>query len=178
MKSMMSTPNGSLFYVAPEVLDKAYTSKCDIWSMGVVLYILLSGQVPFPGEDASKIINAVKKGEFTFQHDGFAQVSDLAKDLICKCLAKDPSQRCTAEEALAHPWFSSDAQLSTAQPYPGYKASLETVISSSMLQPVQMMYIGEQVEGLTFGQVKEVFLALDEEKNGTMKIEKFAHSMK
>lgn len=120
----MSTPNGSvnfpdltrqLFYVAPEVLDKSYNSKCDIWSMGVVLYILLSGQVPFPGEDAAKIINAVRVGQYTFEHKGFEKVSDSAKDLIQSCLNKDPQQRITAEQALAHPWFTQ-AQLSTEKP--------------------------------------------------------------
>ena len=76
--------------MAPEVLSKSYTSKCDIWSLGVVFYILLSGQVPFPGEDAVKIISAVKEGKYTFDHDGFKYVSAEAKDLIQRCLDKDP----------------------------------------------------------------------------------------
>lgn len=59
--------------------------------MGVVLYILLSGQVPFPGEDAPKIINAVKVGQYTFEHPGFQKVSAQAKDLIQRCLDKDPA---------------------------------------------------------------------------------------
>jgi len=76
--------------------------------------------VPFPGEDAKKIINAVKIGEFTFEHDGFAAVSDMAKGLICKCLSKEPENRITAEEALQHPWFTSGHALSSERPHPKF----------------------------------------------------------
>jgi len=102
--------------------------------MGVVLYILLSGQVPFPGEDAAKIINAVKIGQYTFEHQGFDKVSDSAKQLIQACLNKDPQQRITAEQALAHPWFTQ-ASLSQERPSSSYQSNLRAVISSSMLQP-------------------------------------------
>lgn len=72
--------------------------------MGVVLYIMLSGKVPFPGRTEPEIIQNVIKGEFHFNHQAFQNVSEECKDLIKKCLIKDFSQRYTATEALAHPW--------------------------------------------------------------------------
>ncbi len=82
---VMQTPSGSViinqfnkfqpYYIAPEVFNSNYDAKCDLWSMGVVLYILLSGKVPFPGESNKEIIENVLKGEYHFNHDAFKTVS-------------------------------------------------------------------------------------------------------
>ena len=75
--------------------------------MGVVLYIMLSGKVPFPGRDEREIIQNVIKGEFHFNHQAFKTVSEECKDLIKKCLIKDISKRITAVQASQHPWILS-----------------------------------------------------------------------
>jgi serine/threonine protein kinase len=72
--------------------------------MGVVLYIMLSGKVPFPGDSNKEIIENVIKGEYHFEHEAFKNVSSLAKDLISRLLVKDVSKRFNAEEAYNHPW--------------------------------------------------------------------------
>lgn len=71
--------------------------------MGVVLYILLSGKVPFPGESHKEIIENVLKAEYTFNHDTFKNVSPLAKDLISRLLVRDVSSRYSAADAYNHP---------------------------------------------------------------------------
>jgi myosin-light-chain kinase len=73
--------------------------------MGVVLYILLSGKVPFPGRNELEIINNVVKGEFHFNHDAFKNVSAECKDLINHLLVKDVIKRYSAEEAYNHKWI-------------------------------------------------------------------------
>jgi serine/threonine protein kinase len=81
--------------------------------MGVVLYILLSGKVPFPGRNELEIISNVIKGEFHFNHEAFKTVSEECKDLICHLLVKDVNQRYSAEEACNHNWilkYTSDSQ--------------------------------------------------------------------
>ncbi len=84
--------------------------------MGVVLYILLSGKVPFPGRNELEIISNVIKGEFHFNHDAFKNVSADCKDLICSLLNKDVNKRITAQEAVNHRWIrkhtSTDSDMS------------------------------------------------------------------
>lgn len=72
--------------------------------MGVVLYILLSGKVPFPGDSNKEIIENVLAGEYHFNHDGFKNVSNEVKDLIGHLLVRDVDKRYSAEEAYNHPW--------------------------------------------------------------------------
>ena len=67
----MQAPSGSPYYIAPEVFEQNYTYKCDLWSMGVVMYILRSGKVPFPGVCNKDIIENVMKGEYHFKHEAF-----------------------------------------------------------------------------------------------------------
>jgi serine/threonine protein kinase len=93
------------YYIAPEVFNSNYDAKCDLWSMGVVLYILLSGKVPFPGESNKEIIENVLKGEYHFNHDAFKTVSNEAKDLISRLLVKDVERRFNASDAYNHHWI-------------------------------------------------------------------------
>ena len=96
---------GSSYYIAPEVLDKNYNEKCDVWSCGVIMYILLSQRPPFGGRDDYEIMENVKTGEYDLSSSPFDLLSKEAIDLIKKTLTMDPEQRITAEEALNHPWF-------------------------------------------------------------------------
>jgi len=98
---------GSPSYVAPEVLFKDYDEKCDIWSAGVILYIILCGKVPFPGETDDEIMRNVSKGVFSFQDKAWEEISASAKSLVLNCLEVKPSKRLSASEALNHPWIRS-----------------------------------------------------------------------
>jgi len=73
--------------------------------MGVVLYILLSGKIPFPGDSNKEIIENVIKGEYHFNYDVFKKVSSDARDLISNLLVKDPSKRFSADDAYNHNWI-------------------------------------------------------------------------
>ena len=77
---------GTAYYVAPEVLGGDYDEKCDIWSIGIILYMLLSGQPPFNGNSDLQILEAVKKGEFQIEGGVWDDVSITARDLVCKML--------------------------------------------------------------------------------------------
>lgn len=92
--------------MAPEILKKSYDEKCDIFSCGVILYILLCGYPPFNGRSDREIFNAIKKGIFFFPDEDWNETSEEAKDLISKMLIIDPKKRFSAEECLSHPWFN------------------------------------------------------------------------
>ena len=98
---------GSSYYMAPEIIKRKYDEKCDLWSIGVVLYILLTGRPPFDGNDDDEIIENVKKGVFDKWSYPFPLLSEQAKDLIFKLLQYDPKKRISAEQALEHPWFKT-----------------------------------------------------------------------
>lgn len=97
---------GTPYYIAPEVLNKKYNEKCDIWSCGVILYILLSGMPPFNGQSDQEIMKKVRAGKFSFSDPAWNNVSSDAKDLITKLLTYDVEVRPSAEVALQHPWIT------------------------------------------------------------------------
>ena len=96
---------GTIYYVAPEVIKKKYNEKCDIWSCGVIMYVLLTKKPPFNGEMTEEIIASIEKGEYDLKSSPFDKISNNALDLIQKLLNKDVEKRISAQEALNHPWF-------------------------------------------------------------------------
>lgn len=99
------TKDGTPFYIAPEVLNKKYTRTCDLWSCGVIMYILLCGSPPFTGNDDSVIFQKIKTQDVTFSHKVWKIISDEAIDLIKQLLNRDSINRISAEDALNHKWF-------------------------------------------------------------------------
>ncbi|XP_021765199.1 calcium-dependent protein kinase 26-like [Chenopodium quinoa] len=96
---------GSPFYIAPEVLSGGYTQAADVWSAGVILYILLSAMPPFWGKTKSRIFEAVRAADLRFPSEPWDRVSKSAQELIKKMLCIDPLKRLTAEQVLAHSWM-------------------------------------------------------------------------
>ncbi|KAG5187894.1 kinase-like domain-containing protein, partial [Tribonema minus] len=102
-KDAIGTPN----YVAPEVLTrKPYSLPVDIWSLGVIFFILLSGYPPFHEHNQQKLYRRIRNGIYAFDEEHWGSVSEEAKDLIKRMLTVNTTQRITAEEALSHPWLS------------------------------------------------------------------------
>lgn len=103
----LDTACGTPGYVAPEVLVGArYGAAVDIWSVGVILYILLCGFPPFYDESTRELYKQIRKGKFGFPAPYWTEISDSAKDVVKKCLTVDPEKRATPDELLAHPWIS------------------------------------------------------------------------
>ncbi|KAM0885865.1 hypothetical protein ACQ4PT_030039 [Festuca glaucescens] len=104
MSGLVGTP----YYVAPEVVaGREYGEKVDVWSAGVVLYLMLSGTVPFYGATPPEIFETVLRGTLRFPPRAFASVSPEAKDLLRRMLCRDVSRRFSAEQVLRHPWIMS-----------------------------------------------------------------------
>jgi calcium-dependent protein kinase len=101
----MDVSCGTLSYVAPEVLSKSYTSQCDMWSFGVIVFILLVGYMPFSGREDQEQIRKIKKGEFTVKKAKWDKVSPLAFEFVKKLIVVNPSKRLSPIEALEHSWI-------------------------------------------------------------------------
>jgi calcium/calmodulin-dependent protein kinase I len=107
---MMKTACGTPGYVAPEILEsKPYSCKVDMWSLGVILYILLCGFPPFYDDNNAKLFAQIKSGRFHYPKDYWHNVSDDAKDLINKLLVVDPALRLDAKGVLNHKWIKGTA---------------------------------------------------------------------
>ncbi|XP_051152772.1 phosphoenolpyruvate carboxylase kinase 1-like [Andrographis paniculata] len=105
---LMSGIVGTPYYVAPEVLaGRDYNEKVDVWSAGVILYMLLAGIPPFYGESAGDIFDAVVRANLRFPRAIFSKVSSEGKDLLRRMLCRDTSRRLSAADVLRHPWMAS-----------------------------------------------------------------------
>jgi len=115
----MTTTCGTPGYVAPEVLEQkgGYGPEVDVWSMGVILYILLCGFPPFYDENNAVLFQQIKKGDYSFPSPYWDDISDGAKDLVKKILQINPQTRLTIQQCLEHPWMAtaSDAPLTSQQ---------------------------------------------------------------
>jgi len=108
----MKTALGSPAYAAPELfIAETYNEKVDIWSLGVILYLLLSGIPPFFGETVKELTDRIIAVEFDFEDSCWEKVSEAAKDTICHLLVKDPSKRYTAKQLKECPWTQGLAQM-------------------------------------------------------------------
>eukprot|EP00004_Rigifila_ramosa_P021673 TRINITY_DN580_c0_g1_i2.p1 TRINITY_DN580_c0_g1~~TRINITY_DN580_c0_g1_i2.p1 ORF type:complete len:336 (-),score=80.65 TRINITY_DN580_c0_g1_i2:706-1686(-) len=107
--SMLKTACGTPGYVAPEVLKgRGYGKPVDMWSVGVITYILLCGFPPFYDDNVQVLFEQIKAGHYDFPDQWWGNISESAKDLIRKLLTVDPAKRLTAVEALQHPWLTGE----------------------------------------------------------------------
>jgi len=170
---VMSQQVGSAYYVAPEILHGEYNYKCDMWSMGVILYMLVSGVPPFWGRSDAEIRQRIAKGTYVFPKRQFQHVSAGAVDLIRNLLCVDVNARLDASSALQHPWLKAAAPSPTLQDNSKAEiiGSLRQFTSFSAMRKLMLEVIAftlntEQINGL-----RVIFEAMDEDKSGTLSLE-------
>jgi len=168
---------GTLVYCSPEVLKNNYDAKCDIWSCGVIMYILLSGEIPFAGETEEEIMKSIINKNPSFDSSFFLNVSDNAKDLIIKCLYKNKVQRINAKEALNHPFFHNDID-----PYNLFNEDLTKIMhqvlnrlrnfsTSSKFHQVILVFIAYNfAEKKQTQELKRAFFAINKDMDGKIKL--------
>lgn len=159
----LSTQVGTVCYTAPEVFDGQYNEKCDLWSMGVILYMFLSNSYPFPYESYKGLVNKIKKGKFTMKGKKWDCVSEEAKDLVRKLLVVNPALRLSASEALEHPFLTGTRNVE--RPIINFSKLLRGGKEddlSKMLKRVSMRFLSRTEHE----KLKRMFRYFDKESNG------------
>lgn len=167
---IMNKPNGTAYYIAPEVLKGDYDNKCDIWSMGVVLYILMCGRPPFKGDTNPDIIKSVLKGKFSFDYPSFDNATDECKDLISKCLTFDPEQRPSADECYNHEWIQKqwkiDEQLlKIPDDVPN---SIHEFINAVNLKKTTITFLASRIPEESIEKLRDAFIKIDVNADGVL----------
>ncbi|KAK6141757.1 hypothetical protein DH2020_024500 [Rehmannia glutinosa] len=168
---------GSAYYIAPEVLKRRYGPEVDIWSVGVMLYILLSGVPPFWAESENGIFNAILRGHVDFSTDPWPSISNGAKDLVRKMLNSDPKQRLTAFEVLSHPWIKEDGEAPDTPLDNAVLNRLKQFRAMNQFKKVALRVIAgclseEEIMGL-----KEMFKGMDTDNSGTITLEELKQGL-
>nr|XP_048316477.1 serine/threonine-protein kinase 33 isoform X2 [Myodes glareolus] len=115
-EGMMQTTCGTPIYMAPEVINAhEYSQQCDIWSIGVIMYLLLCGEPPFLANSEEKLFELIRKGELQFEDPVWDSVSDSAKNVLKQLMKVDPAHRITAKELLDNQWLTGNT-VSSARP--------------------------------------------------------------
>jgi len=170
----LTVKSGTPFYIAPEVLKKSYDAKCDVWSAGVLLYVLLCGYPPFSGKTDKDIMANVIKGKYTMIGEAWELTSKEAKDLLKKMLTYDPDKRISAIDALKDPWIIKNTEKESAaiamKTLPALN-NLRKFRADSTLKQAAMTYIVSQlIDEKEKKELLKVFQKLD--KNGDGKLSK------
>ncbi|KAJ4970781.1 hypothetical protein NE237_003880 [Protea cynaroides] len=162
---------GSPYYVAPEVLRKHYGPECDVWSAGVILYILLSGVPPFWDETEQGIFEQVLKGELDFESDPWPSVSDSAKDLVRRMLVRDTKKRLTAHQVLCHPWVQVDGVAPDKPLDSAVLTRLKQFSAMNKLKKMAIRVIAENLSEEEIAGLKEMFNMIDTDHSGQITFE-------
>ncbi|KAG7544983.1 Protein kinase domain [Arabidopsis suecica] len=159
---------GSPYYVAPEVLLKRYGPEADVWTAGVILYILLSGVPPFWAETQQGIFDAVLKGYIDFESDPWPVISDSAKDLIRRMLSSKPAERLTAHEVLRHPWICENGVAPDRALDPAVLSRLKQFSAMNKLKKMALKVIAESLSEEEIAGLREMFQAMDTDNSGAI----------
>lgn len=170
-------PQGTPYYLAPEVLMGSYNHLADCWSLGVILYMLLSGTPPFNGSTNEEILVSVYNASVNFRKKVFRSVSAAAKDLISRLLIKDPNYRITAEQAYNHEWIQGCTSHKTETLPLELVDSIEKFVKSRKLKKIALMYIASRLSESEITSLRELFKKIDQNGDGFISKEELKSSM-
>ena len=169
IKGQVTGSVGTAYYVAPEVLNGSYNEKCDIWSLGVVMYILLTGRPPFSGHSHKDIVKSVLRGKYSLEGPEWTNISSPAKDLIKKMLVRNPHRRISAQEAYLHPWISSEKSKLTPNDISCVVENLKQFTATTKLRDALHTFICTHILASSqLTRLSELFKGCDSDGDGVI----------
>ena len=169
-KHFMSEKVGTAYYISPEVLNGKYDEKCDIWSAGVILYIIICGYPCFNGDDDDEIFAAIQKGKINFPSPEWDSISNDAKELIKK-MCCSPNKRLTAEQVLNETWVKDNAPNAGKALLPMKIDGFKNYSNSNKLRKAVLTYIASRLSEEEIKKIKAIFETIDTDNDGKLSLE-------
>lgn len=177
----MKTAVGTPYYVAPEVIERgqSYGAACDVWSLGVLLYMMLSGRPPFDAETDRGILSAIRKCQYNFSDPIWRTISSSVKGLIKQMLVSDPKKRIAPSDILMHPWVQQASSAKFRDPVNAVLAkNLRNFMSVSALKRTTMEMIALSMNPSQIKGLQAEFEKIDTNKDGVLTLREFHAALK
>ncbi|EPS68913.1 hypothetical protein M569_05857, partial [Genlisea aurea] len=168
---------GSAYYVAPEVLHRAYSTEADVWSIGVISYILLCGSRPFWARTESGIFRAVVKADPSYEEQPWPALSSEAKDFVKRLLVKDPRKRMTAAQAMCHPWIRNSKEVKVPLDLLVFRL-MKAYMRSSPLRKAALRSLSSTLTVDELYYLKQQFAHLEPNSNGSINLDSIKSALK
>ncbi|KAK8619115.1 hypothetical protein V6N13_133082 [Hibiscus sabdariffa] len=168
---------GSAYYVAPEVLKRKSGPESDVWSIGVITYILLCGKRPFWDKTEDGIFKEVLRNKPDFRHKPWPTISDGAKDFVKKLLVKNPRARLTAAQALSHPWVREGGDASEIPVDISVLNNLRQFVKYSRLKQFALRALASTLNEEEIADLRDQFDAIDVDKSGSISLEEMRQAL-
>ncbi|ESR52907.1 calcium-dependent protein kinase 10 [Citrus sinensis] len=162
---------GSPYYMAPEVLKRNYGPEVDVWSAGVILYILLCGVPPFWAETEQGVALAILRGVIDFKREPWPQISESAKSLVRQMLESDPKKRLTAQQVLEHPWLQNAKKASNVPLGDIVRARLRQFSVMNRFKKRALRVIAEHLSVEEVEVIRDMFKLMDTDSDGKVSYE-------
>ena len=160
---------GSPYYMAPEMLEGKYDYATDIWSMGVILFVMMTGTYPFPGKEQNEVFEKIKIGIYDIKLLDKQKASTEVKDLIKRLLVLEINKRLTIEEALKHPWIENNLKNENNLLIDdNIIKSISNFAKNNIVQKEILFYIAKISSESEISKIKEAFMEFDKDKSGTI----------
>ncbi|KAM3394491.1 calcium-dependent protein kinase 28 isoform X1 [Capsicum galapagoense] len=168
---------GSAYYVAPEVLKRRSGPESDVWSIGVITYILLCGRRPFWDKTEDGIFKEVLRNKPDFRRKPWSNISNSAKDFVKKLLVKDPRARLTAAQALSHPWVREGGDASEIPLDISVLSNMRQFVKYSRLKQFALRALASTLDEEELADLRDQFSAIDVDKNGVISLEEMRQAL-